>query len=160
MIKFIIMCFVVFLFFQTANSQTVEGRFVAFDKSRTLTNAREPKQHFIVEIQDEKSPVKVNLIKVVYFVPTNSFRGGAKLLDTNALNYKKVWKLKLSKPSKEEKDSCRQIDNFLRNEDGTVYNDEVKEPVLLFHSTQFNADIMFENLLEMPCMILIIPHFP
>ena len=84
MIKIVIMCLVVSWPFQSADPPTLSGRFVAWD-TKVLDGPHEPKQQFIVEIPDEQSPGKVKLIRVVYFAPTNSMRGGAKLLDVGSL---------------------------------------------------------------------------
>lgn len=140
---------------QEAISQTIIGRFIALDKSTALMSTHEPKQRFIVETPEEALSTGMKLIKVVYFAPTNGFRGGAKLLTEDTINYKNLWRLKLHQPIEDrERDSCKQIDNFLRVKNGKAYIDKMKEPVVLFRSTQFEADIIFEQLPDMPCMIL------
>lgn len=149
------LCLMSLIFFHSLDNPMIYGRFVAFDRSYSLMNAHEPRQQFIVEVQNEELSAEMKLIIVVYFAPTTGFRGGAQLLEIDTLNYKNRWKLKLRQPlKKREREACSQIDNFLRSKDGKAYNDKRKEPVVRFRSTQFEADMIFEQLQEMPCMIL------
>jgi len=135
------------------NSETTIANFVAFDKFSGLSNPREPKQMFIIEVQKSSFFQAGKLIKVVYYPKTDGFRGGAKFLESDTLNYKNIWKMKLRQPSEEEKLYC-EFENYLKTSDGEVDTDEKSEPTLKFHSTQIDADLKFNNLERIPCMIL------
>jgi hypothetical protein len=155
MVKVNILCLLITLSHQSADPALINGRFIAFDILQSLTNPHEPTQSFIVEVQDKNPYINVKLLRVVYFAPTNGLRGGAKFLSHDILDYKNVWKLKLHQPlTAGEKSACSQYDNFWRVMDGTIDIDEKKEPILRYRSTQFEAEIKFEKITEMPCMIL------
>jgi hypothetical protein len=155
MIKLIIFSLLIAFPYQSANPDLIKGRFVAFDNLQGLTNPRQTTQRFIIEVQDKQTSPNAKLLKVVYFAPSGSVRGSAKFLGRDILDYRYVWKLKLHQPLEErEKSECSQFDNFWRVTDGTIDTDEKNEPALRYRSTQFEAEIKFEKLSEVPCMIL------
>jgi hypothetical protein len=138
----------------SSDSVLISGRFIAFDKFQGLTNPREPIQMLFVEMQDQGAPSGVKLLRVVYYPETTGVRGGAKFLTDDILRYKNIWKLKFHQPLEErEKRACGQFDNFFRTSGGAIDTDG-REPLLRYRSTQFDADIKFEKLGEMPCMVL------
>jgi hypothetical protein len=151
--KIIIITLIIFAFAFSSSSQQSRkptlARFVAFDKFSGWKNPREPIQTLIIEIQKSK----VELLKILYFPKTNGFRGGAKILETDTLNYKNLWRMKLRDPSENEKLNC-ETDNFLRTFDGEIDTNEKNEPTLRFRSTQIDADVKLNNLSEMPCQVL------
>jgi hypothetical protein len=152
----LVACFALALSFHMPNSQPncLSGKFVAFDKLQILTNPREPKQLFIVEVQKAGLFDKGQLLRLVYFAPGTSIRGGAKFL-RDELAYANTWTLKVHKPSTEnERIYCAEVDNFWRAADGSIDEDGKREQILRFRSTQFQADVRFENLKNMPCLIL------
>jgi len=154
MIKAIILIILFALPYQSANPELISGRFIASDKFQGLTNPREPIQMLFVEVQGKGTAPGVKLLKVVYYPETTGIRGGAKFLGNDTLKYSNVWKLKFHLPLEErEKHACGQFDNFFRASNGTIDTDG-REPLLRYRSTQFEADIKFENLSKMPCMIL------
>jgi hypothetical protein len=123
---------------------------LAFDRFFWLLPPVKPKQIFIVEVQNTNS----ELLKVIYFAPTDGFRGGkTDFIDARTLNGKTLWKLKLRIPSENEKIHCK-ADNYLRTSKGKIHTNESGEPILRFRSTQIEADIKFNNLSDMSCMIL------
>ena len=131
------------------------GRFVAFDKLQGLTNPREPWQQFVVEVQRGRLFTSGQLLRVVYFAPTTSVRGGAKFLGDETLSYSNRWNLKIHQPSTaNERSACLDVDNFFRAADGSIDENEKHEPMLRYRSTQSKADMKFDELSVMPCFIL------
>jgi hypothetical protein len=132
----------------------VSGKFVAFDILQTLTNPREPKQLLIVEVQEAGLFSKGQLVRVVYFAPGTSLRGGAKFLK-DELSYGNTWTLKVRQPSTgNERVYCADVDNFWRTATGSIDEDGKHHQLLRFRSTQFKADMKFDSLKDMPCLIL------
>jgi hypothetical protein len=142
-----------FAFGYSVNAQQLEPTVVkpvAFDRLYLLSSPHKPKQVFVVEVQNPNS----DLIKVIYFPKTDGFRGGVTDFVLPAiLTNKTLWKLNLRDPLETEKGYCK-IDNFWKNTSNKFSTDEKKEPILRFRSTQIDADVKFNNLSEMPCMIL------
>lgn len=123
---------------------------VAIDRLFWLSNPHQPRQVFIVEVQDTNG----RLLKVVYFPKTDGLRGGVtEFVDPRSLNKNTIWKLNLRSPLEEEKRQCMTND-YLRTSKNKIHTNESGEPTLRFRSTQIEADIKFNSLSEMPCMIL------
>lgn len=158
MIKFcLLFSFSLILPFQAPKAQpsSLSGKFVAFDTLQGLTNPHEPRQLFVVEVQKPGLFAKGQLLRVVYFAPTTSIRGGAKFLRDETLDYANTWTLKVHQPSTDnERVACADVDNFFRAADGSIDENENHEPILRFRSTQFKTDIKFDDLPAMPCLIL------
>src|SRR5690349_7649197 len=115
----------IFVCSQILFGQSAVGRFVAYDTTPALQNYREPRQRFIVEVEDKDTGGGFRLIKVVYFVPTKGTRDSVKEIPKNSLNYQTLWRMYFSQPeSDEEKRLCSEMDNFSRDERGRVYIDK------------------------------------
>lgn len=146
--------FLLFALFQITNAQQeselILVKPVAMDRLFWLSSPQQPKQVFIVEVQDTKG----GLIKVIFFPKTDGLRGGVtEFVDPKTLNKDTFWKLKLRSPLEEEKRQCM-TDNYLRTSKNKVHTNESGEPTLRFRSTQMEADIEFKSFSEMPCMVL------
>lgn len=123
---------------------------LAYDKYYLLSGPPKPLQIFIVEVQNDN----YDLLKIIYFPKTDGLRGGeTEFIVPRTLNNKTLWNLKLRYPGEKEKSYCK-TDNFVRTESNNIAVNKEKEAVLRFRSTQMDADIKFNNLSEMPCMIL------
>jgi hypothetical protein len=123
---------------------------LAIDRLFWLSSPHKPKQTFIVERQE----ITGGLLKVIYFPKTDGLRGGVtEFVDPKTLTNKTLWNLKLRNPLENEKAYCK-VDNYFRTSKGKIHKNEIGEPTLRFRATQIEADIKFNNLLEMPCMIL------
>lgn len=132
------------------SSEPILVKPLAFDRFFGLSSPQKPRQVFIAEIQNSSN----SLVKVIYFPKTDGLRGGVtEFVDPKTLNNNTVWKLKLRLPLEEEKLYCK-TDNYFRTSKNKIHTNESGEPTLRFHSTQIEADIKFNNLSEMPCMIL------
>lgn len=154
-ILFLIPLSLVILFQQETKPGSVQGRFVAVDKLQALTNPREPRQQLIVEVQNARLFAKGQLIRVVYFAETTSLRGGAKFLGIETWGYANTWNLKTHHPTTaNERAACADVDNFFRAADGSIDENEKHEPILRYRSTQSKADMKFDDLSVMPCVIL------
>ena len=144
-----ILIFFAFGYSINAQSEPTLVRPVAFDRLYLLSSPQRPKQVFIGEVQSTRT-----LLKIIYFPTTDGLRGGVtEFVDPATLNKKTVWLLELRSPLEKEKFFC-EIDNFLRDSSKKFSTNEKKEPVLRFRSTQLDAFIKFNNLSEMPCMVL------
>lgn len=129
------------------------GRIVAYDRFQGLTNPYEPTQTLILELITPKSEEK--LVRLVYFAPTNGMRGGARFLDNKILQDETVSRFRVHQPSTErEEDICGRADSFFRSLQNVIDEDEKGEPLLRFRSTQFAADMKFDRIEAMPCLIL------
>lgn len=154
-ILFLIPLSLVILFQQETKPGSVQGRFVAVDKLQALTNPREPRQQLIAKIQNAGLFAEGQLIRVIYFAETTSLRGGAKFLGKETLDYANNWNLKIHQPkTANERAACADVDNFLRAADGSIDEDGKHEPILRYRSTQSKADMKFDDLSVMPCVIL------
>jgi hypothetical protein len=134
--------------------ETVTGRFVAYDTSPSLQNYRSPRQRFIVEVEDEKAN-RFRLVKAVYFVPTKGTRSTTEEIVKDSLDYRNVWRFYFSPPERdEERRLCAGIDNFSRDNNGKAYVDKKREPVTVFYSSRFSAEMIFTSLSDLPCFVL------
>jgi hypothetical protein len=123
---------------------------VAFDRFFWLSSPANPRQVFVAEVQNSSK----SLVKVIYFPKTDGYRGGAtEFIDPKTLSNNTVWKLKLHRASGDEKLYCK-TDNYIRTSKNKIDTNESGEQTLRFHSTQIDADIKFNNLSEMGCMIV------
>jgi hypothetical protein len=149
--------FFLFLIFTPFTYGQLEiGRFVATEASYKFSNPHEPRQRYILEIEDRTETTGFRLIKAVYFIPTNGRRGGAIEIEKEKISYRNQWKFELVFPqNEEEKQLCIGIENYSKNEKGKIIlNKQDREPVPMFTSTLYAADIIFEDLSEMPCFVL------
>jgi hypothetical protein len=133
-------------------SKSTDAKFLAYDKFSVWDNPREPKQILIIEVQKDKLS-SVRQIKAIYYPETTGFRGDAKFLQANVLNYKNTWSVKLREPSKDERAYCN-IENYLKSSDLGIDSNENDEPTLRFQSTQTGSDVEINDLDKMPCLIL------
>lgn len=155
MIRLISLIFIASCFCPLVSAQTFVGRVIAINSSSDFDSTHEPKQVFIIETEARRRGARKRHFKIIFMVPTNGRRGGATPLDEKNLDYDRKWKFTLRSPSDEdEKYWCGRIDNFVRDDDGTIYVDGDGNPSLLFVSTQFDGKIVFESLSKMPCMVL------
>jgi hypothetical protein len=144
--------------FQVYGDERITGRFVAVNKFMLLRIHRGIRQHLIFE------NVKTNeLLKIVYLpklkIENNSIgyelKSDPDFLSEDDLDYRKERLLLLRLPDKEiENIWCNQFDNYIRGEKNKIEKNEFGEDILQFQSTQFKADVKFDNLKAMPCLIL------
>ena len=140
---------------QDKESDSLVGRFLAFDKLQGLTNPREPRQQFVFRLEHESPSRSGTLIRLVYFPETTSLRGGAKFLTDDKLAYPNRWNLRVHQPrTTNERSACKDVDDFFRAADGSIDENEKHEPMLRYRSTQTKADMRFDGLSTMPCLIL------
>lgn len=140
---------------QDKESDSLVGRFVAFDKLQGLTNPREPRQQFVFGLEDGSSSNRGLLVRLIYFPETTSLRGGAKFLTDDKLAYSNRWNLRVHQPrTTNERSACKDVDDFFRAADGSIDENEKHEPMLRYRSTQTKADLRFDGLSTMPCLIL------